>query len=159
MERNPAKEGRFENIKRASGVILLLVCACVIILALISDFEKNASDSLDYSSDKGVIYREAKYIFGSVINKDAILLTDDNVTILHKTQFSGTKLETLPYNSIKEITFGKAYGGYKIEITKASKYFGTDSYNFYMNQKNTFTVFTDSFKLKSGSRCPITEEL
>jgi len=81
------------------------------------------------------------------------------VTILHKTQFYGTKLETLPYNAIKEINFGKAYGGYKIEISKASKYFGTDSYSFYMNQKNTFTTFTDSFKQKNNSRCPIIEEI
>jgi len=74
MEENPKKEGKYDTIKRASGVIFLLICGCALIIGLISDFQKNSSDSLDFTSDKGIIYREAKYIFGSVINKDAILL-------------------------------------------------------------------------------------
>ena len=145
--------------KRRFGPIFFIVCGAAICYGAISDYVKNGSDSIDYSFNEGVVYNEAKSLFGSMINKDTLLVTDDNIKIMHRNQFLGKRVETLPYSSIKEIVFGNAIGGYKVEILKASKNFGTDTYTFHLNQKDTFKKLTDNLKAKSQNRCPITEEL
>jgi hypothetical protein len=158
-----AKEGQDRekiDLKRMLGPIVLVVFVGLLGLGLTEDYLKDSSDSIDYfSNSEGVLYHEAKCLYGSALNTDSILVADDNIKIMHQHQWFGKKTETVPYNSIKEVIFGKAIGGYKVEILKAGKHFGTDNYVFYVNQKDTFNQMNSDLKIKGSNRFPITEEL
>ena len=141
------------------GNFYSLIFCILLCVGLFNEFQKNSSDRVDYSYNEGVLYFEAKCLYGSILNQDRILVTEDNIKISHHNQMTGIKVETLPYSSIKEIAFRKSLNGYKVEISKTSKLIGTDTYTFYLNQKATFKNIDEEIRAKSKNRCPITEEI
>jgi hypothetical protein len=124
---------------------------------LAQDFNKDKNDKYEYKDGK-VYFTEAKYIFGSPLHKDTLVLSDDNIEIFSRS-FFGEKKTVRPYSNLKEVIFSKAFVGYKIVIVYPSSFLGNSETTFYFNKNDTFDLLNPLFKDYSKNRCVITESL
>jgi hypothetical protein len=154
------KENKTSLSKTFAGFLGLFVIIWFfysLFYSLALDFNKDKNDKYEYKDDK-VIFTEAKYLFGSIFNKDTLVLSDDNIEIFSRS-FFGEKKTVRPYSTLKEVTFSKAFVGYKIVIAYPSSFLGNGDTTLYFNQKDTFDLLKILFKEHTKNRCVITESL
>jgi len=145
-----------QDIEWESIIGWLFIIGIVLIgTYLYDDFHKNTSDKY-YFEDGNAIFVEAKCPLGSIVHKDVLMLTNDNITIASNS-FFGSNITTYPYNILKEIVFAKSFFCYKLVIKYAGHYWGTDKASFYFNQKSTFNALYSQFLIKSNNSCVISE--
>jgi hypothetical protein len=124
----------------------------------------DANDKYEYKDGK-LIFIEAKCLMGSIFNKKTLVLSDDNIEIFSR-PFFHEKKTVRPYNTLKEVTFSKAFiigskgyeSGYKVVIEYSGGFFN-ESDKFYFNQKDTFDFLKTVFKDYCKNRYVITESL
>jgi hypothetical protein len=138
---------------------LVVVCLLFIGVALFGSYDelkKTAPDKIDFE-DGNMVFIEAPYLLGSIVHKDVLVLTADNIEIRNNS-FFGNKKTTYPYNVLKEVSFSNSFNGYKVVIKYPSKFgFGNDMTTFYFNQQYIFNTLDFKFHDMSKNRCVITE--
>ena len=128
-------------------IILLLVIAYYV-------FDVNPSDKVEFDGEH-IVFTEAKCLFGSIFNKDKLVLADDYIEIISNSLLNKKKM-VLPYASLKGVEFSKAYNGYKIEIEYPGSIISSKS-TFYFNDNVTFSYLKSSFKIHNNNRCIVKE--
>lgn len=147
------EDSRKKRIHSASVVVIIIV----VVGFIYSTLTTNADDKYESKNDK-VIFIEAKCLIGSLFNKDALILSNDNIEIVSQSFFNKKKT-VYSYSTLKEITFSKAFNGYEAVIEYPGSFFGTNKITLYFNRKDTFDVLKNVFKYYSKNRCVITESL
>jgi hypothetical protein len=122
-----------------------------------SAFNTETDDKYEYKDGKAA-FIEAKCFIGSIFNKDTLILSDDNIEIIKQSFFNKTKT-VYPYNTLKKITFSKAFNGYKVIIECPGSFLGNDKITFYFNHKETFELLKTFINEDNKDRCVITETL
>jgi hypothetical protein len=151
--------------KRLAWYSLLLLLAVLWFgFAIMDRLDTDANDKYEYKDGK-LIFIEAKCLMGSIFNKKTLILSDDNIEIFSR-PFFHEKKTVRPYNTLKEVTFSRAFiigskgyeSGYKVVIEYSGGFFN-ESDKFYFNQKDTFDFLKTVFKDYCKNRCVITESL
>lgn len=144
-------------------IFILYVCVVFIVGVVIScindglnsfksELKTDANDRYEYRDGK-LIFIEAKCLVGSISHKKTLILSEDNIEIVNN-----GKKTVCPYNTLKEITFSRAFVGYKAVIKYSGGFLGCKT-TFYFNQKDTFYFLKTVFKDYCKNRCVITESL
>jgi hypothetical protein len=135
--------------------LAFIVAIGVAVMSLYSIYNKDKLDNF-YFKDENAVFIEAKHPFGSLVNKDTIILTHENIVIRRKFLFS-TNDTTYPYSILKKFVFDSLFDGYKLTITYPAHFIGSNSIAFYFNNKNTFDSLYNQFQLRSKNRCIISK--
>ncbi|MGA2172858.1 MAG: hypothetical protein ABSG82_07600 [Sedimentisphaerales bacterium] len=145
----------------------LFIWGCLYILHLDFIPDKDKNDKYEYKDGK-VYFTEANYFFGSIFNKDTLVLSDDNIEIFSRS-FFGEEKTVLPYSNLKEVVFSnsllKILGAtaedakYKIVIKYSGGFLVNNWATLYFNQKDTFDLLKILFKEHSKNHYVITESL
>jgi hypothetical protein len=151
-----------KDIKKVLFDAAIFLIGFAILISIIegvhSFWDNDANDKYEYTVDGKDQFTEARCLVGSIFYKDSMILSSDDIEIVTQSLF-GKKKTVYPYHTIKEITFSKAFNGYKVVIEYPGSLFGTDRTTLYFNQKDTFDLLENDLKDYSKNRCIITESL
>lgn len=127
-------------------VVFFFLIMLLILLAIVTTINKAKShfyEEVIYNNN-GIKFVEAKnYLSGSIFNKDAVLIEDDQFTIIKSSIFSD-EIVTLPYRKIKEVNLEESSFVYKLKIEYGEGFLGTKKETFYLYKEVNFDTL-DSF--------------